>query len=214
MNETKRNEDHMIILLDLDDTVLDWSHRYDTEIREKFPLLTGIPLGQSRRAFDLWSERTEEERAAILSVMDSTGFYSRLEPIPGAVEAYHEMVADGHDVAFLSSPWYTNPTCLDDKARSVLKHFGEDALANLILTKKKWRVNGDFLFDDKDNIEKADQAQWEQIIVSGPHNQASTLPRLEKWEDWRKVLNQAILKKVEKHSDGNLAPRRSDQVTV
>ncbi len=185
----------MIIGVDLDDTWMGWSNRYDIRLNETNAPLT-IPRSKDRVSFDLWTGRTDEEKAAILAIMDEQGFYESLEPLPGAVEAYHEMRAEGHEVVIASSPWYTNPTCMDDKARSVLKHFGQEALDNMVLTKKKHRLILDVLFDDKPEIEKADEAVWAQVIVDGSHNRHSTLTRLTDWKNWRQAANEAILLKA------------------
>lgn len=190
----------MIIGVDLDDTWMGWSNRYDARLEEVAAHLPGIPRSKDRTSFDLWTGRTDEEKAAILSIMDEQGFYESLEPLPGAVEAYHEMRAEGHEVVIASSPWYTNPTCMDDKARSVLKHFGQDALDNMVLTKKKHRLILDVLFDDKPEIEKADKAMWAQVLVDGPHNRHSSLLRLTDWKDWRSIAHQAIVAKSESGS--------------
>lgn len=199
----------MIIGVDLDDTWMGWSVRYDTRLNETAAHLPGIPRSKDRVSFDLWSGRTDEEKAAILSIMDEEGFYESLEPLPGAVEAYHEMRSEGHEVVITSSPWYTNPTCMDDKARSVLKYFGKDALDNMVLTKKKHRLVLDVLFDDKPEIEKADEAQWAQVLVDGPHNRNSPLLRLTDWRDWRKLAQEAVISK----SEVNLNNVRRDLAT-
>lgn len=193
----------MIIGVDLDDTWMGWSHRYDFRLNEIASHLPGIPRSKDRTSFDLWTGRTDEEKEVILQIMNEEGFYETLEPLPGAVEAYHEMVEEGHEVVICSSPWYTNPTCMDDKARSVLRHFGQDALDNMVLTKKKFRLIADVLFDDKDGIERADEAMWAQVIVDGPHNQQSKLPRLTNWSTWRNVANEAILLKAGMNSNGS-----------
>ncbi len=210
-----RERDHMIIGVDLDDTWFGWSHRVDMLLDEKYAHLPNIPRSKDRVAFDLWTGRTDEEKAAILEIMDSEGFYASLEPLPGAVDAYHEMIEAGHEVVPLSSPWYTNPTCMDDKGRSVLKYFGAEALNNMVLTKKKYRVLVDVLIDDKDGIEKADEAPWAQVIFDGPHNRYSTLPRLTDWKNWDSVTKKAILLKAGALSgNGTLASRQTQRAAV
>lgn len=186
----------MIIGADLDDTWFGWSIQLDERLDERFPHLTGIPRSVARTRFDLWDGRTDEERTAILSIMDEPGFYQTLRPLPGAVDAYWDMVAEGHEVVPISSPWYTNATCMDDKGRSILEHFGADALDNLVLTKKKYRVNVDVLIDDKPDILNTDIAPWAHVLFDGPHNRYSDAVRLTNWADWRTAVNQALLRKA------------------
>lgn len=193
----------MIIGVDLDDTWLGWSHWYDGRLDTVAAHLPGIPRSKDRTTFDLWTGRTDEEKEAILSIMDEEDFYDSLEPVDGAVEAYNEMVDAGHEVVILSSPWYSNPRCLDAKARTVYKYFGNDARENMVLTKKKFRVICDVLFDDKDGIEKADVAPWAQVIVDGPHNRLSSLPRLDSWRNrqWEQKAEEALLLKARTEFD-------------
>jgi len=93
---------------------------------------------------------TPEERAAAdPKHMDEVeGIFGKMEPMPGAVEAF-EALAREHDVFILSTAPWDNPSAWSDKLLWVRKHLGEAARKRLILTHHKYLVRGDVLIDDR-----------------------------------------------------------------
>lgn len=80
------------------------------------------------------------------------GIFSLMEPIEGAVAAYHEL-AKVYDTYILSTaPWH-NHTAWSDKILWVQKHLGEvegaPAYKRLILSHHKHLNVGDYLIDDR-----------------------------------------------------------------
>ncbi|UDL15973.1 5'-nucleotidase [Microbacterium phage Pumpernickel] len=180
----------MRILGDLDGTVAHFDRKYDLLREELFPHLTGIPHSSKQVSFNLWTDRTPEEQDAIRQIMNHPGFYRDLEVMEGAVEAFHEMEAEGHEVFFLSAPWVTNETCASDKYAWVEEMFGEGWSNKLILAKDKTVVSGDILFDDKEPIPHKERADWTQVYIDQPYNKSATGFRLYNWSDWKSVVSQ------------------------
>lgn len=77
------------------------------------------------------------------------GIFSEMEPIPGAVDAYRDLVARGHDVFILSTAPWGNPSAWSDKLLWVQRHLGDVAQKRLILTHHKYLLRGDVLIDDR-----------------------------------------------------------------
>jgi len=79
------------------------------------------------------------------------GVYSLLTPMPGAVEAFHEL-SELFDTYILSTAPWLNPTAWTDKLQWVELIFGVDedspAYKRLIITHHKDLNRGDFLVDD------------------------------------------------------------------
>ena len=74
--------------------------------------------------------------------------FSKMEPIPGAIDAFKKL-SEIFDTYILStSPW-ENPSAWSDKLNWVKKHLGQHAYKRLILTHHKNLNRGDFLVDDK-----------------------------------------------------------------
>lgn len=182
----------MRLLYDLDDTLAHFRRNFDAKRAELHPTLNGIPLLDEHASFNLWKDRTEEERAAIDNIMNLPSFYLDLEPYEGAIDAVKEAVSMGHDVFFLSAPWVTNPTGASDKYAWVEKHFGLDLAKKLILSRDKTIVNGDVLFDDKHPISNKELASWIQVYVDAPYNRDQPGYRVTDWttDEWKHVLEQ------------------------
>lgn len=88
------------------------------------------------------------------------GIFALMDPKPGALETYRELV-DRYDVYILStSPW-ENDTAPGHKLQWVKKHLGQPAYKRLILTHRKDLNRGEYLIDDRDanGAEKFD-GEW------------------------------------------------------
>lgn len=176
----------MIILVDMDGTICDWNSWFDHYVEKLFPdLAERLPKAVSAKEFDLFKGLGVDEAAALTHVFNHEGFYADIPPLPGALEAVREMIEDGHIVKFVTSPWYENPTCMQDKADWLKAHLGAEALSHLIITKDKTMVVGDLLFDDKPEIEGDITPMWRQILIDHTYNRESDLPRLTDWANWR-----------------------------
>lgn len=94
------------------------------------------------------------------------GFFTKLKPLPDAIESMHELVAMGHDVWILTRPSVLNPMCYTEKRVWVENHLGLDFCHRLILCPDKARVGseGDILIDDM----VWDYFKGEQIIFGSP----------------------------------------------
>lgn len=179
----------MHILIDLDGTLLDWGARWDQALEEHYPHLTNIPRTKDQRSFDLKINLTPEEQNAVDHIFDLEEFYRDLEPLPGAVEAFHAMVDAGHHVQIATSPWWTNPTCLQDKANSVLKYFGDKARKEMSFITNKTLLRGDILFDDKPEIHPLfEEPEWVQVLYDQPYNRHVNKPRIFDWSEWEEAI--------------------------
>ena len=105
----------------MDNTLCDYSGKVN-EIRKKSS--TEVPYPQSRY-----------------------GFFSSLEPLPGAIEAYKKL-EEYFEVYILTAPSYKNPLCYTEKRVWVEKHLGLETTQNLIICKRKGLLKGDYLIDD------------------------------------------------------------------
>lgn len=110
------------------------------------------------------------------------GFFSDLEPLPGAIDAVEGLKRLGYDVWLLSRPSTKNLNCYSEKAYWVQKYLGDDMVERLILACDKSLVKGDFLVDDQGGFGQEDfEGEWLRFGS-------------EKFPDWNTVLHY-ILKK-------------------
>lgn len=80
------------------------------------------------------------------------GIFGKMDPLPGAVEAYTSLAAHFDTYILSTAPW-RNPSAWHDKVLWVQQHFGfeEDAVAykRLILSHHKNLNRGHYLVDDR-----------------------------------------------------------------
>lgn len=78
------------------------------------------------------------------------GFFTKLRPLPNAIESMNEMVDMGLDVWILTRPSVLNPLCYTEKRVWVEQHLGLEFCERLILCPEKGRVgtSDDYLIDD------------------------------------------------------------------
>ena len=76
------------------------------------------------------------------------GIFALMDPIPGALDAYRELVGLFDTYILSAAPW-KNPSAWSDKVEWVQKHLGEVAHKRLILSHHKNLNDGDFLVDDR-----------------------------------------------------------------
>jgi len=183
----------MRVLVDMDGVIADWGHAYGESLDRYGDAAARIPRHQDQRSFNLNEGRTPEERAIIAAVMVEEGFYSRLEPIPGAKQALKAMVRAGHDVRIVTSPWVSNPTCASDKLNWIVRHYGSHWGARVVITADKTLVHGDVLIDDKPEVTGVAEPSWEHILFDQPYNRDVTgRRRLTDWAAWRHVVEAEV----------------------
>lgn len=111
---------------------------------------------------------------------DIPGIFALMEPMPGAVEAFHELSGLFDTYILSTAPW-KNPTAWHDKVDWVHRHIGVDhgtpAYKRLILSHHKHLNRGEFLVDDRPGHNGADQFEGEVI----PFGHQS-------FEDWPTVV--------------------------
>jgi len=79
---------------------------------------------------------------------DAPGIFALMDPVAGAVEAYHLLAAHFDTYILSTAPWH-NPSAWSDKVEWVQRHLGDIAYKRLILTHHKELARGDYLIDDR-----------------------------------------------------------------
>lgn len=111
---------------------------------------------------DFYGAFTKESSTALRWPQSRYGFFLNLDPIPGGVEVVNELRLK-YDVCILTAPSVKNPLCYAEKRMWIEKHFDMDMVENLIITKRKNLVMGDFLIDD--NLTGCGQENWAGELI-------------------------------------------------
>ena len=102
--------------------------------------------------------------------------FSLMDPMPGAIDAVHRLVAK-YDVYILSTAPWNNPSAWADKVSWVSKYLDDVLHKRLILSHQKDLLKGDYLIDDR-HKHGADTFEGEWIQFGK-----------EPFKDWEAVLN-------------------------
>ena len=107
------------------------------------------------------------------------GLYQSLQPMPGAIEAMHQLFEHPKTEVFvLSAPSQKNPHSYAEKRIWVEEHLGYQAVNRLILSCHKGLCRGDYLIDDWDHGKGQEYFEGELIQFGS-----------ERFPDWKAVLS-------------------------
>ena len=107
------------------------------------------------------------------------GLFGLMEPMPGAIEAVHELQKH-YDLYILSTAPWKNPSAWSDKVVWVTKYLDDVFHKKMVITHCKDLCQGDFLIDDRDkNGTKEFSGEW---IHFGS----------EQFPNWESVLNYLV----------------------
>lgn len=91
----------------------------------------------------------EETRRAYAGHEDDIpGVFALMDPVPGAIEAVHE-IAEKYDCYILSTAPWANPSAWADKVRWVTDHLDDVFHKRLIISHHKDLLRGEYLIDDR-----------------------------------------------------------------
>ena len=178
--------DDLTILVDMDGVTCNWDKRFHAGIAH---LADRLPADYNiRPSFDLFAGLDPDTESSVLTAMNEPGFYAELEPIDGAVEALHKMLELGLHIVIATSPWQTNPTCVDDKFRWLERHVGVGWGQRMVTTKDKTLIRGTILVDDKPRVSGKLSPEWEHVLFTQRYNVGLPGRRLDSWADWESAL--------------------------
>ena len=81
---------------------------------------------------------------------NAPGIFGLMQPMSGAIAAYHEL-SELFDTYILSTAPWENPSAWSDKLEWVKRHLGAPAHKRLILSHNKHLNRGHYLVDDRPN---------------------------------------------------------------
>lgn len=176
----------MRILVDMDGVTADFERAVIDIYRAKHPDKQYVPF-EKRKNFYVKSDYPKELQPLVDEIYLGKGFFRNLQPIPGSIEALHEM-EKYYDVRLCTSPLLGNPYCTNEKLAWVHEHLGREWQKRTIIAPDKTLVRGDILIDDRPQVDGADTPAWEHIIYDQPYNRHVTGRRRITWNHWRSVL--------------------------
>lgn len=185
-----------VILIDMDDVMADfsteWLSRYNKDYNDNLTV----------EIFKSWNTAPTVKPECGVKIFDYftvPGIYRHLKPKAGSQEVVAELIKLGAEVLVVTdSPkgcshgaenWRgSNPA--DDKRAWLTEHFPMISEDNVFICRKKWKVEGDILIDDKPaTIEKFEELGRKIIAMDMPYNRSMEVKlRAKTWEDVRDIL--------------------------
>lgn len=181
----------MIILIDLDEVIADLQGELEKRWNAKFPH-THLFEGGVRKSFYIGDKDDSVMSEQVEKLLQEEGFFSSLKPIPGAIEAIHEMKALGHSVFIVTSAGVSFPNAATEKYIWVRDNLGVELLERLVITAAKPVIRGDILIDDRPQLAYEDKATWEHVLYDRSYNKDITGKRRITWDTWKEVLPELL----------------------
>lgn len=177
MAEHPEDTGKLTVLFDMDGNMFDFDGRLEAELEK-----AGYPVPQ-RTNFYMTKDMSDPEQIALVNqVKNSKGFFESLQPIDGAIEAWHHTKSLGFHPRICSAPLTSNPWCIAEKLASVEKHLGPRAADEAFISKDKSQCSGIALLDDRPEIEDAANADWVHTHYTQSYNRH--IPNEYRIHDW------------------------------
>ena len=124
---------------------------------------------------------SDEVKAEYAGRLDEIpGLFAKMKPMPGAIEAVHELQKH-YDLYILSTAPWKNPSAWSDKVAWVTKYLDDVFHKKMVITHRKDLCQGDYLIDDQGKNGTSEFAgEWIQF-GSG------------QFPDWDSVLNYLLM---------------------
>ena len=120
---------------------------------------------------------------------DIPGIFALMKPMPGAINAVHELQKH-YDLYILSTAPWGNPSAWADKVKWVTEHLDDVFHKRMVITHHKDLCQGDYLIDDRGKHGTGEFAgEW---IAFGS----------EQFPDWQSVLDYLLPQQETQQEDG------------
>ncbi|XP_064652993.1 5'(3')-deoxyribonucleotidase, cytosolic type-like [Lineus longissimus] len=184
MSASRRLKD-LIVLVDMDGVLAEFEGYFLEQYKQKWPGEPFVSL-EERRTFYLY-DQYPDCRDKVQDVLNEPGFFRKLPPIEGAVDAVKEMsTMNGVQVFICTTPMIKNyQYSVVEKYEWIEEHMGRYWLDRMILTCDKTVIKGDILIDDKHFISGAEKRpSWKHILFTSCHNHDVPLKGRKRLDGW------------------------------
>ena len=171
----------MRILIDADDVLEDLSPKWVSFLNERYGLNARYEDHTDWNMAHVFPSLTREQVYAVELEED---FYSRLEPLEGAVETVRKLMEDGHEIYVVTTTPYQIIKAKMEKV--IFRYFPFLTWKNIIITSNKHLIRGDVLIDD--GVHNLLGGDYHKILMTGPYNrdfdaESAGMIRVHNWQE-------------------------------
>ena len=153
----------MRILVDMDDTIEQLLKTWVRRANEKYGRNVTLDEITDWNVAAPYPGITKKE---ICGVTYEPGFWSSVEPMPGAAEALKHFIDEGHEVYIVTA---TEIEHVEEKMKGLLfRYFPFLTWEQVIITCRKQMIRGDVLIDD--GVHNLEGGRYRKILFTAPHN--------------------------------------------
>jgi 5'(3')-deoxyribonucleotidase len=183
----------MTILVDMDDTIEQLVKAWVRRVNEKF----GRHVEQDQVTdWNMAAPFPGIPKEEVYGVIYEPGFWSGIEPMPGAAEALKHFMDEGHEVFIVTA---TEIEHVEEKMKGLLfRYFPFLSWTQVIITSRKQMIRGDVLIDD--GIHNLEGGEYKKILFTAGHNrhydaEANGMIRVHTWEEIVRIIDSGELEK-------------------
>ena len=180
----------MKIVVDMDEVLC----QFVEEILRRWNGRTGNNIRRSQ--INMWRMEDTlgpDSEGLLNDWMSEYSFYDRVQPIPGAIAGFNELIKAGHDVVIASAIPGDCANMYDGKRRWIKRHLPELPRKNFIAVSRKSFISGDVLIDDGSHniVDWSKEGHARAIIMDAPWNQGeeSALKVYPRASNWAEVIS-------------------------
>ena len=153
----------MTILVDMDDTIEQLLQAWVRRANEKFGYRVSCDDIRDWNVEKAFPGLTREQ---VYGITGEPGFWSSIEPVPGAADVLRRLMDQGHSVFIVTATEYEH---VPEKMRDLLfRYFPFLSWNQVIITANKQMIRGDVLIDDGPHNLLG--GSYAKILFDAPHN--------------------------------------------
>ena len=185
----------MIILVDMDDTIEQLLQAWVDGVNKEYGYRTAYDDVREWNVTAAFPGLTWEQ---VYAIPVRPGFWSTVQPIPGAAESLRRLMDAGHEVLIVTAtPFESVPEKISG---FLMEHFPFLRRDQIMITSRKQLIRGDVLIDD--GVHNLEGGDYIKLLYTAPHNRAydaevNGMIRVNTWDEVERVIDAIMSEREE-----------------